>query len=63
LIGLALSSSVGAVLASLTLIAHAVWDVTHYRRNAVVSRSLAESCAVFDVLLGLVAMVLVLAGT
>jgi hypothetical protein len=41
LIGLALSPSVGAVLASLTLMAHAVWDVIHYRRNAVVSRSLA----------------------
>ena len=62
LIGLALSPSVGAVLASLTLIAHAVWDVIHYRRNAVVSRSLAEACMVFDVLLGLAAMVLVLAG-
>ena len=62
LIGLALSPSVGAVLASLTLMAHAVWDVIHYRRNAVVSRSLAEACMVFDVLLGLAAMVLVLAG-
>jgi hypothetical protein len=59
LIGLALSPAVGAVLASLTLMAHAVWDVIHYRRNAVVSRSLAEACIAFDVLLGLAAIVLV----
>ena len=61
LIGLALSPVVGAVLASLTLMAHGVWDVIHYRRNAVVSRSLAEACIAFDVLLGLAAIVLVAA--
>jgi len=62
LIGLALSPVVGAVLASLTLMAHGVWDVIHYRRNAVVSRSLAEACIAFDVLLGLTAIVLVAAS-
>lgn len=61
LVGLALSPVVGAVLASLTLMAHGVWDVIHYRRNAVVSRSLAEACIAFDVLLGLAAIVLVAA--
>jgi hypothetical protein len=60
LIGLVLSPVVGTVLASLTLMAHAVWDVIHYRRNAVVFRSLAEACIVFDVLLGLAAIVFVL---
>jgi hypothetical protein len=59
----ALSPVVGAVLVSLTLMARGVWDVIHYRRNAVVSHSLAEACIIFDVLLGLAAMVLVLAGT
>jgi hypothetical protein len=62
LIGLALSPVVGAVLASLTLMAHSVWDVIHYRRNAVVSRSLAEACIAFDVLLGLTAIVLAAAS-
>jgi hypothetical protein len=62
LIGLALSSVVGAVLAAVTLIAHAVWDVIHYRRNAVVSRSLAEACIVFDVLVGVAVIVLVLSA-
>jgi len=60
LIGLALSPVVGVVLASLSLMSHSVWDVIHYRRNAVVSRSLAEACIVFDVLLGLTVIVLAL---
>jgi hypothetical protein len=60
LIGLVLSPVVGAVLASLTLMAHAVWDVIHYRRNAVVSRSLAEACIAFDLLLGLATIIFVL---
>jgi hypothetical protein len=58
----AFSPVVGAVLASLALIAHAVWDVLHYRKNAVVPRSLAEFCMFFDVPLGVAVIVLVLAG-
>ena len=52
----------GAVLASLALMAHAIWDVIHYRRNAVVPRSLAEACMFFDVPLGVAIIVLALAG-
>ncbi|HLM21759.1 MAG TPA: hypothetical protein VK390_09570, partial [Propionibacteriaceae bacterium] len=59
---LTLGPVAGAVLASLALIAHVVWDVVHYRRNAVVPRSLAEACMFFDVPLGLAVIVLVLAG-
>jgi len=33
-------------------VAHGLWDLVHLRRNAVVSRSYAEWCAVFDILLG-----------
>lgn len=62
LIGLALSPVVGAVLASLTLMAHAVWDVIHYRRDAVVSRSLAEACIAFDVPVGLAVIFLLAAA-
>ena len=61
-LGLAFSPVVGAVLASLALIAHAVWDVFHYRKNAVVPRSLAEFCMFFDIPLGVAVIVLVLAG-
>jgi hypothetical protein len=53
---------VGAILASLALIAHAIWDVIHYRRNAVVPRSLAEFCIFLDVPLGVAVIVLVLNG-
>jgi hypothetical protein len=59
---LALGATAGAVLASLVLIAHAIWDVIHYRRNAVVPRSLAEACMFFDVPLGVAIIVLALAG-
>jgi hypothetical protein len=62
LVALTLGPVAGAVLASLALMAHAVWDVIHYRRNAVVPRSLAEACIFFDVPLGLAAIALALAG-
>jgi hypothetical protein len=62
LVALTLGPVAGAVLASLALMAHAVWDVIHYRRNAVVPRSLAEACMFFDVPLGLAVIVVVLAG-
>jgi hypothetical protein len=61
-LALAFSPVIGAVLASLALIAHAVWDVLHYRKNAVVPRSLTEFCMFFDVPLGVAVIVLVLAG-
>jgi hypothetical protein len=60
-LALAFSPVVGAVLASLALIAHAIWDVLHYRKNAVVPRSLAEFCMFFDIPLGIAVIVLVLA--
>jgi hypothetical protein len=44
LVALTLGPVAGAVLASLVLMAHAAWDVIHYRRDAVVPRSLAEAC-------------------
>ena len=59
---LTLGPVAGGVLASLALIAHVVWDVVHYRRNAVVPRSLAQACMFFDVPLGLAVIVLALAG-
>jgi hypothetical protein len=62
LTALTLGPVTGAVLASLALMAHAVWDVIHYRRNAVVPRSLAEACMFFDVPLGLAVIVVSLAG-
>ncbi|GAB3986424.1 hypothetical protein V1634_05870 [Plantactinospora veratri] len=48
----------GLVLAGLLLAAHAVWDLVHYRRGQVVSRSLAEFCMLLDVPLGIGVVVL-----
>jgi len=60
LVALTLGPVAGGVLASLVLMAHAVWDVIHYRRNAVVPRSLAETCIFFDVPLGVAVIVVLL---
>jgi hypothetical protein len=59
---LSLSADAGLLLAGLALAAHAVWDAVHYRRNAVVPRSLAEACMFFDVPLGLGVAVIALTG-
>jgi hypothetical protein len=49
---------VGLALAGVALASHGVWDLIHYRRNRVVSRSLAEFCVVLDVPLGVGVIVL-----
>ncbi|WP_052745928.1 hypothetical protein [Allosalinactinospora lopnorensis] len=40
-------------LVAAALLGHAIWDVAHWRADQVVTRSLAEFCAVIDSLLGL----------
>jgi hypothetical protein len=57
-VGLFVAPVAGLVLAASALIAHGVWDVIHYRRDAVVPRSLAEFCVWLDVPLGVGALVL-----
>ncbi|SDE06347.1 hypothetical protein [Auraticoccus monumenti] len=52
----------GLVLAGLVLASHAGWDVVHHRRDVVVSRSLAEACLGFDLLLGLGLIAVALLG-
>ncbi len=46
------------ILLAAGLLAHAAWDIVHHRRNAVVSRSYAEFCAVLDVTLAVVVVLL-----
>ncbi len=55
-----ISPRVGLALAGLVLASHAVWDYRHWRRNDVVSRSMAECCFLLDVPLGAAALVLAL---
>ena len=57
-VGLFVAPVAGLVLAASALIAHGVWDVIHYRRDAVVPRSLAEFCVWLDVPLDVGALVL-----
>lgn len=52
-VALAWDPLAGLVLAGLVLAAHAIWDAIHLRRDAVVSRSMAEACLGFDLVLGL----------
>ncbi|MFF2493445.1 hypothetical protein [Agromyces sp. NPDC058064] len=59
---LALDPRLGLALAGLALAAHAGWDVVHYRRNAVVGRSLALWCMGLDLFLGLVCVGIAIAG-
>lgn len=53
---------VGGVIVGLGLLGHAAWDYRHFRRNTVVSRSLAEFCGVLDTLLGVAVVVLAVTG-
>ncbi|MFE6964090.1 hypothetical protein ACFVAJ_03195 [Agromyces sp. NPDC057679] len=61
-VALALDPRLGLAIAGLALAAHAGWDVVHYRRNAVVGRSLALWCMGLDLFLGLVCVGIALAG-
>lgn len=45
--------TVGGLVVSAALLAHAAWDVHHHRTGRVVSRSLAEFCCVLDVLVAI----------
>jgi hypothetical protein len=57
---LSLGPRVGLAVAGVALASHGVWDLIHYRRNRVVSRSLAEFCVVLDVPLGVGVVILAL---
>jgi hypothetical protein len=49
----------GTCLVALGLLLHGVWDAWHHRRNRVVTRSFAEWCGVFDILLAVVVVIAV----
>ncbi|GEK23316.1 hypothetical protein [Cellulomonas xylanilytica] len=62
LIALALAPRIGLAIAGLALVAHVVWDVLHYRRDAVVTRSLALWCIGLDLVVGGACVVAAVAG-
>lgn len=62
LIAVELNPTMGGLLVAAALLGHAAWDVYHHRTNRVVSRSLAEFCAVLDVLVAIVVAVVALSA-
>jgi hypothetical protein len=52
LVALYVDPDLGGKLVAIAILGHAAWDAYHLLRNRVVSRSYAEFCAVFDLLLG-----------
>src|SRR2546423_963016 len=46
-------TTAGLLLAGLVLASHGVWDIVHWWRDRVVSRSLAEFCVMLGIPLGL----------
>ena len=61
-VALLLAPRVGLAIAGVALVAHAAWDLVHYRRNTVVNRSLALWCMGLDVFLGGACVVFAIAG-
>lgn len=61
-IALAIAPRAGLAVAGLVLVAHALWDYRHWRRDDVVARSMAEFCIFLDVPLGAAALVVAVAG-
>ncbi|MBW9094925.1 hypothetical protein JNB62_14625 [Microbacterium jejuense] len=55
-----LSPAVGGVLVGAALLGHAAWDLVHHRAHRVVDQRFAEFCAVLDVLVAVVVVVLAL---
>lgn len=53
LIGLAVDPGVGKYVVAAGWLLHGAWDVVHWRRNSVVSRSYAEACGILDISVGL----------
>ncbi len=61
-VALYLAPAAGLALAGVVLAAHALWDVWHYRRDVVVSRSMAVFCIGLDVTIGVLCVVLAIAS-
>lgn len=60
---LSLAPSAGLALAGAALTAHVAWNVHHYRKQAVVTRSFAVWCAALDLTVGGISLVLAVTGT
>ena len=55
-----LDETIGGLLVAAALLGHAAWDIHHHRSGRVVSHSLAEFCAVLDILVATLVAVIAL---
>ncbi|WP_435745799.1 hypothetical protein [Microbacterium sp. PMB16] len=62
LLAVQLDATVGGLLVAAALLGHAAWDIHHHRTGRVVDRSLAEFCAVLDIIVAVVVAVIALAS-
>ncbi|MBM9465376.1 hypothetical protein JL108_18145 [Aeromicrobium sp. YIM 150415] len=62
LVATRLDAVAGGLVVAAALLGHAGWDVHHRRTGRVVNRSLAEFCAVLDVIVAVVVAYVALAG-
>lgn len=58
--GLLLDVTAAKVVIAVGLLLHGAWDIVHWRRGVVVSRSLAKWCAALDITLGVGVLALLL---
>lgn len=56
-----LDPTLGGLLVAGALLGHAAWDIQHHRTGRVVNRSLAEFCAVLDILVAVLVVVISMA--
>lgn len=59
-LALQLKPTAGGLLVTAALLGHAGWDIHHHRTDRVVGHSLAQFCAVLDILVGVFVAILAL---
>lgn len=62
LLAIRLDATIGGLLVAGALLCHAAWDIHHHRTGRVVDHSLAEFCAVLDVLVAAFVVVVALSA-
>lgn len=61
-VALRLDPMLGGLLVAVALVGHAAWDVHHRRTDRVVNRSLAQFCAVLDILVAALVTIIALSS-
>ncbi len=59
-VALRLDPMLGGLLVAVALVGHAAWDIHHHCTDRVVNRSLAQFCAVLDILVAVLVTIIAL---